>query len=132
VRSYALAVLSSLLIGSAACSSAPATHSSRLAVAPSQQLHYVSVRNQHPLDVAVYLLRGGSRIRIGTVTAMSEGVLRLPPNTDVSGSDRLLIDPIGSDEVFVTDRLMLASEQQVEVTVSRFIRMSSMAVWTSR
>lgn len=135
MRSYAITLLALSLIGAGACSATRTTHSRAAAgseAEPAVRPLFVQVRNQNTLDVAVYLLKGTTRFRVGTVSAMSDGVVRLPPSTEVNGSVRLLIDPIGSGEVYVTDALLLARDQQVEVTVGSVLRMSTTAVWSRR
>jgi hypothetical protein len=134
VRSYAITLLALSVLGASACTTSRTTHSNARAgsVEPATGPLLVQVRNQNVLDVAVYVLKGTTRFRVGTVSAMSDGVLRLPPSTEVNGSVRLLIDPIGSGEVYVTDALLLARDQQVEVTVGSVLQMSTTSVWSRR
>jgi hypothetical protein len=137
VRSYLVAVVTlGALAGTIACSTGRSeirsSANSNVTSPDNRTPQFVIVRNQNPLDVAVYLLRGGTRLRIGTVTSFNEARIKIPPFAAIDGSTRLLIDPIGSDDVFVTDALRLASDQHAEVTVGRLLQMSTMAIWTPR
>lgn len=57
----------------------------------------VYVTNDNWLDVVVYVLRGGSRFRLGEVTSIQSAVFRIP-DAALGGSDNfaILADPIGS------------------------------------
>lgn len=55
------------------------------------------VTNDNWLDVVVYVLRGGSRFRLGEVTSIQSAVFRIP-DAALGGTDNfaILADPIGS------------------------------------
>ena len=55
----------------------------------------VTVNNQNFLDMHVYVLRGGQRIRLGTVTGLSTQVLTIPPDIVRSSPIRFEVHGIG-------------------------------------
>ena len=64
------------------------------------------VVNHNWLDVAVYLVRGTARERVGTATAASTSQFVLPLRRLGAGGDfRLLADPIGGRRTFTSESL---------------------------
>ncbi len=64
----------------------------------------VQVQNHNFLDVTVYA-RGGSRnVRLGNVTGKSSGRLTIDPRAiNIVSGLQLLVDPIGSRRVFLSE-----------------------------
>jgi hypothetical protein len=120
------AVAGSLLIGgSGACS--PAAHLARPA-AP-QPTSFVEVTNSNWLDVVVYRVRSGVRWRLGTVRGLSTATFHIPRQDVLSGGGlRLMADPIGSREVYMSERIVVAPGQRVELTVAPRLSHSYFAV----
>jgi hypothetical protein len=119
-----LMALGAVLLG--ACSAGPRNS---LAAAPERDFS-LSVTNNNYLDVSVFVVRGGSRFRIGEVTGNSAGRLRIPSRLVVAGMVQLLADPIGSDEYYVTDPIPVSGDESLQLTVAPRMRMSSYAIWT--
>jgi hypothetical protein len=109
----------------AAC--APGKHHNATSIAPAADV-YVTVSNQNWLDVDVYAVRGGSRLRIGQVTGSGSARLKIPASAIVAGQVQLMADPIGSNERYVTEVMSVAPDQRVQLTVASAMRMSSYAV----
>ncbi len=64
----------------------------------------VRIRNNSWRDVRVYLMRGGSRRRLGLVTAMRHMDFSLAYRVAAGGSGiRLLVEPVGTSESLATD-----------------------------
>jgi hypothetical protein len=101
--------LSSLLwIFAIACSSAQASKELSTAERP---VTTILVRNQKPVDFNFYVADGTRRIRLGTVTGMSERTFVIPPHMVIDqGSLHFQADPIGSDQVLATDEALNARE----------------------
>jgi len=89
----------------------------------------LTVKNDNWLDVAVFVVRAGSRFRIGDVVGNSTRSLRIPTTLIVNGSVQLMADPIGLEDTYVTDVMLVASDQRVQLTVAPRMRMSTYAVW---
>lgn len=86
--------------------------------------------NHNWADVAVYLIRGGSRVRLGDVPSMSERVLMVPrAMLGASTNVRLLIDPIGSRHVHVTDPIFVSPGQVIEMAVENNLALTNWSVW---
>ena len=90
----------------------------------------VQVQNQNWSDMVVYAVRGGMRVRLGTVSAMSRGSFPVP-RTALAGSGqlRLLADPIGSSRGFLSDVLSVRPGQRVSLEVGHDLAMSFTSVW---
>ena len=87
----------------------------------------VTVRNDNLLDVAVYLVRGATRFRLGTVRSTSSETFRLTHDGLVSPV-RIMANPIGENRRYVTDAVVLSPGQRLEVTVGSPIWISSFAI----
>jgi hypothetical protein len=89
----------------------------------------VDVTNSSWFDVVVYSVGSGARFRLGMVTSMSSGTFRIPRRDVVAGSGlRLLADPIGSRQIFVSERILVGPGQRVELTVMPQLPQSYYAV----
>ena len=85
---------------------------------PEQEATTVRVRNQSFLDHNIYVLNGGARSRLGTVSGNSTVVLRIPPSFVQPGSlVRFLADPIGSSTTPVSDQLVVSPGDEVQLTI---------------
>jgi hypothetical protein len=90
----------------------------------------VTVRNDNWLDAVVYAVRGASRVRLGTVSGLSTVTLKAPTSYAPDGTFQLLVDPIGSSTVYMTDGFVVSPGQRVELSIAPSLRMSSVAVWS--
>ena len=122
IRNGFMALGAALLLG--ACST---TSRGREAVSPERD-YSLSVTNHNWLDVAVFVVRGGTRFRLGDVTGNSSARLKIPGRLIVAGEVQFLADPIGSDEYYLTGPIMVTSDEDVQLTVAPAVRMSSYAV----
>ena len=118
------------MLGAATLLAACASGASRISSSPGLQPISLTVTNQNWLDVDVFVLNGDSRFRIGQVTGNGSATLKIPPSFVVNGQVQLMADPIGSNDVFITDQISVAPDEKVELTVAPRMRMSSFAVWT--
>jgi hypothetical protein len=119
------AAAAALTIDVAAC----ATHHAASA-APKAERTAVTVKNDNWMDMAVFAVRGSSRLRIGFVTGMSRGTFTIPADFCPDGVLQLLVDPVGSNATYLTERISVSSGQRVELTVGTVLAMSSFAVWS--
>ena len=86
--------------------------------APPQEETTVRVRNQSFLDHNVYVLNGGARSRLGTVTGNSTAVLRIPPSFVQPGVLlRFIADPIGSRATPVSDQIAVVPGDEVTLII---------------
>jgi hypothetical protein len=67
------------------------------------------VESRNWADHNVYLLRGGARVRLGTVTSQTTQTFRLPEDMSTPGlSVRFVADPVGSARTFTSREVSLA------------------------
>ncbi|HYH78266.1 MAG TPA: hypothetical protein VEX86_00665 [Longimicrobium sp.] len=89
----------------------------------------VRVNNYNWMDVNVYAVQGGTRVRLGSVTSMSNGTFQLPSRFLMqSSSVRLMVDPVGSTEGYMTDGILVQGGQQISFNVQNSLRFSSVSV----
>lgn len=89
----------------------------------------VIVNNSNYLDVDVFAVRGTSRARVGSVTGLSSATFTVPAHFAADGNLQLLVDPIGSNATYLTDKIAVGPGQSLELTVAAVLRMSSYSVW---
>jgi hypothetical protein len=116
-------------LGAATLLVACASGASRVSSNPEQRPISLTVTNQNWLDVDVFVVNGTSRYRIGEVGGNGSATLSIPVSLLVNGQVQLLADPVGSNDIFVTDLFTVAPDEQVQLTVAPRMRMSSFAVW---
>ena len=122
-RRAVLAVAATTLL-TTGCSSA-ATYPTRESVRKNAATQ-IQVRNHNWMDMTVYAIRNGSRIRVGTVTSGMVERFQLPRGFDLAaGALRLEADPIGSDESFVSGPIAVEVGTVVNWTIENHIALSS-------
>jgi hypothetical protein len=112
------------LAGAAACGPRPG---SRPAAAPPV---LVQVVNQNRADVNLYVLRGGTRTRMGTVVAGDTRVLPLLhlPSASVHQLG-FEVQRIGAEGVFALPRVSVSPGQSVHIRVQELLTTSEIAVF---
>jgi hypothetical protein len=87
------------------------------------------VENTNWLDVVVYSLGSGARRRLGTVTSFAKETFRIPRHELFSSAGlRLVADPIGSREVFVSERIIAGPGDRVVLTLAPRLAQSYFAI----
>ena len=90
----------------------------------------VRVQNQNWQDMVVYLVRGTTRTRLGTVTAMNSQTFRVPrASLGASGLVRLMADPIGGGRAYTSEVLTVRPGQRVSLDVGHSLAISFVSVW---
>lgn len=91
---------------------------SRQARGPEPAQTTVRVENRNFLDMNVFVLRGGQRIRLGMVPGTSTRVLTIPQSLIFgSTSLRFLADPIGSRQTPISDDIVVNPGDQVTMFI---------------
>jgi hypothetical protein len=85
----------------------------------------VEVHNNNYLDVVVYALRTGGRMRLGTVTGKCDATLEIRSAVAAADGIRLEADPVGSLETYVTDLIYVPPGTVVVLDVGSVLGMSS-------
>lgn len=96
-------------------------------VAATEQT-YLIVTNANWADVTIFIARGATRSRIGFVSALSTRTLPVPRSAMPDGTVRLLLDPLGSNKVHLTQSIAVSPGQHVELTVMPALTMTTFAV----
>ena len=127
MRTATLTALASIVVlTTAGCTSARRSEHWSWAESRTQT---VTVRNDNWLEVAVYVVRGTSRFRIGTVAGLSEQTLRIKAGGADGVPWQVMADPIGSNRAYLTEPVVLAPGQRLAVNVGSRIGLSTYAIW---
>lgn len=88
------------------------------------------VENNNWTDMTLYVLRDGSRARVGSVTGLGHGRFKLPDAlVGGAGDIRILADPLGAGERFVSHPLTIMPGQEIRLRLENNIALSSYSVW---
>lgn len=117
-----------VLLAAAACASAPRTADEESTGPPQPVTLYV--QNNHWSDVTIWVLAGGQRNRLGTVTAArtAEFVLR-PAMLSHRGEVRFAARALAGMGPVTTDLVVLRSGSVVEWTLESSLNRSSLSVY---
>jgi len=86
----------------------------------------VHVANNNWSDMNVYVVRGSMRQRLGTVSSLGTGRFRLPRHIFTSPEPmRLLADPIGGAQPYMSPPLLVNPGQVVEWRLENNVQLSS-------
>ncbi|HEX5438176.1 MAG TPA: hypothetical protein VFW98_13550 [Gemmatimonadaceae bacterium] len=89
----------------------------------------VEVSNHNWSDMVVYAMHLGTRYRLGTVTSMSSRDLRIPPGVaGISDGVQLVADPIGSDQVYVTEPIVTGPDEGIVFSIENQLSISTYSV----
>jgi hypothetical protein len=87
------------------------------------------VVNRHWANVTVYILRGHSRVRIGTVNSMASQEFVVPAILVGRVVDlRLVADPVGGDP-YISDEVLVGPGDRIEFRLANILGHSSISVW---
>lgn len=119
-----------LALGTAACASARGPEKPRLGKEPVVPRAVVHVSNNNFADVTVYVVQSGMRLRLGTVTGLSEQRFRLPRRFAVDAGDLVLVaDPIGGFQAYRSPAVRVQAGGKVDLRVHPTLSMSTVSVW---
>jgi len=97
---------------------AVACHRGALAPLNPQAEVAVAVANQNFLDMNVFLIRGGQRIRIGTVPGLTSRILMVRPELIGYGTElRFELHPIGGRSNPVTETISVRPGDVIHLTI---------------
>ena len=123
-RSLLMLLLSSLLIS---CASTPEETPAEDAAGgdpliPGQEARAqrttLRVENQAFNDMTIYVVRGGSRQRIGQVTGSSSALLTIPESMVGGGATlQFQADPVGSNRAPISESISVNPGDEVRLTI---------------
>jgi len=86
----------------------------------------IRVNNYNWSDMTVYVVRDGTRMRLGSVSSLETRMFEVPTSYLISaGEVRLVADPIGSTRVFTSPPLLIAQGQGAEWRLENSLALSS-------
>ena len=89
----------------------------------------VEVENRNFLDVVIYAVQGGGRIRVGDVTGTSSKTFVVQLNRiSMGGEVRFMADPVGSGRAWTTEALHVFAGQTVQLTIESDVRRSTLSI----
>lgn len=123
-RILLLALTGVLFLAATACRSGEDESPLSRAPRPTGPIQ-VEVQNNNFLDVTVYAMDNGQNIRLGNVTGKQSETLTLDPRRlSPGGTLRLLVDPIGASDAFLSDRVVVGSGQRVFLQIGAVLSQS--------
>ncbi|MGQ0767005.1 MAG: twin-arginine translocation signal domain-containing protein [Gemmatimonadota bacterium] len=94
--------------------------------AADQPRTMLRVQNQSTLDMNIYLLAGSQRVRLGTATALTTTMLRIPSQFVFGASSlRFLADPIGATRTPVSESITVSPGDEVTLLIPAAANMFS-------
>jgi NH3-dependent NAD+ synthetase len=128
MRATAMALAAVAMLATTACTPAMGpTAMNQPTPRPAKAVQVkVTVRNNKDDAVNVYALVNGTYKHIMTVPAMETFNTNVQANTAVGL--RLLVDPVGSNNAFFTNRILVGPGQGIDITVATSLQQSSWAV----
>lgn len=90
----------------------------------------VRVANNNFLDVTIYVVQSGMRLRLGTVTGLSEEQFTLPQRFATYTIEmQLLADPVGGSRGYMSPAVRVRGGEEVDLRLQPILSMSSVSVW---
>jgi hypothetical protein len=90
----------------------------------------LTVRNNHHLDVTIYVIHDGQATRVGAVTAANTNSLDVPNRMLGQGRMiRLRADPLGSSRSHTSESVRVGVGQRIEWTLESDLDRSHIAVY---
>ena len=89
----------------------------------------LQITNDHPQDVDVFLVDGGTRYRIGMLSTAQTRLFPLPRSTVVTGRQlRLLVHPIGGGGDYLSEEFTVDPGQEVRLGIRASLPQSSFSI----
>ena len=90
----------------------------------------LSVANHNWLDVVVFVVHGGQRTRLVTVTAAKNASALIPEHAlRHHGQIRLLAHAVGNPETFLSEVIVVRRGMRIDWTLESDLKRSSVAIW---
>ena len=122
-----LRAVTCVFMTSGALSCGPAGAYPGRAVAPRNEAA-VTVTNHHWADIKVYVVRGGSKFRLGSVTSFTTARRRIPAVVSGAADFRLRVELIGSSVSYTTEIVRLGRGDQIDLVINTYLPLSNLAI----
>ena len=127
-RSSLVIAAAALVVG--ACASATQQKGDN---APTRGHATVAVQNDNWLEVAIYVVRGSQRVRLGSVRSMSKAEFTIPQAYVLGTSEVTLeADPVGARETYVSPPIQVYDGARVQLKIEKHMPLSSFAVFATQ
>lgn len=130
MTSLRIAVLTLSVMFAAGCAKRTSQHSALPDAASKIEPIELSVENHNWLDVVVFVVHGGQRTRLVTVTAAKSASALIPEYAlRHHGQIRLLAHAVGNPQTFTSELIVARQGMKIEWTLESDLKRSSVAVW---
>lgn len=120
-----MAVAVALSSGMGACGGKP-----KPSLGKPQPAAVVRVANNNFADITIYVVQSGMRVRLGTVTGLSEEQFTLPRHFAAYTMELyLLADPVGGSRAYLSPPVRVRGGEEVDLRLHPTLSMSSVSVW---
>ncbi len=121
-----LVLPAAILMMASGCATSGSTRISREPARRVDGQVTLEVENNNWSDVIVYIVRYGTRVRLGEVRSMSRRTLRLP-RSYTTGAEPLqvMLRPLGSRQGFALDPIPVRPGERIALTVQNHLQISS-------
>lgn len=92
----------------------------------------VVVENDNFNDVTIYAMTGSATYRLGTVTGIQTDTLRMRQAYLAGGPLRLLVDPIGSLDAYLSDPVVVDQRSEVQLDVGQTLALTTISTWEAQ
>lgn len=100
--------------------------------APAPGSAFVTVKNQNPRRISVYLLRGSTPVRLGSVDTLEMRTFTVPASMiGPMGAVRLTAEPLGSRTTYASDVIQAGAGDWIEWTLAPSLKLSTVIVRTA-
>jgi hypothetical protein len=112
-------------LGTGACAGRP-----KADLGKPQPAAVVKVANNNFADITIYVVQSGMRLRLGTVSGLSEERFTLQPRfTSYTMELYLLADPVGGSRGYLSPAVRIRGGEEVDLRLHATLSMSSVSVW---
>jgi hypothetical protein len=94
----------------------------------SEQRTTIRVENNNWLDMVVYAVMSGSRLRLGSVGTGSVADFKLPSGYGDGSGFRLIMDPIGAPAGYSTEFITVGPGGRIQLRVENNLALSSVMI----
>ena len=126
----ALLAFAAMLVTGCAAKRTSSEHSSLPNSAAHIEPIELTVSNHNWLDVVVFVVHGGQRTRLVTVTAAKNASAMIPEFAlRHHGQIRLFAHAVGNPETFMSETIVARKGMRIEWTLESDLKRSSVAIW---
>ena len=104
---------------------AGSTYNTQSSAHPELGPHYVRINNDGSLDADVYLVAGSEVRHLEFVASFQEKTVRIPLVAVPGMEIRILVDPVGSLQAYLSDPIGYSGTEDYELTIANNLELTS-------